>query len=703
MTLSNAGSLYTIFVEEARELVASLENDLLMLESNMTDRQLIDQTFRAVHTLKGSSGMVEYSVFTSLAHEFENVLSRVRSGELKITGNLITMFLNSTDVLKQLIETDPKNAESKMGHEVKVSIENIKKFQGMHLNSEPVEKKQRGGGEESFSEKYIQITLKFKPDIFISGTDPLMLLKELRQMGEFVKVKCNPESVPAMDSFRYESLYLSWELVLKTELPASSIENVFIFVKENNTIVIEDVSSKYSEGVDLRYADKMLGEILEEEGYVTESELKKVVDSQKRVGEILIESKNIDTSTVNRVLKNQQKSRDIQVSQTIRVDAYKLDRLVNLVGELVIGIARVNQIVTENHYKNRELNDASEHLERISRYIQEQVMKARMIPIEGTFRNFQRVVRDTAGELNKRIKLFLSGSETELDKTLIEQIDAPLKHLIRNSIDHGIESPEERLSADKPVEGSIWLRAYQQEGKIIVEVEDDGKGIDKKQILRKASEKGLYKGGELTDKETFNFLFVPGFTTTDHVTELSGRGVGLDVVRKNIENLRGSVSVFSEKGKGTLFRIKLPLTLAIIEGMQVSIGKEVITVPLFSIIEAVRPESNIIKTIEGKGELVEFRGGFIPLIRLYEVFDFQTEITDPLNGFILILDGHNRKIALMIDDVIGQQQVVIKSLEKNYRQIPGISGATVLGDGKISLILDVYGLEKLSFGEQEKI
>jgi len=700
--MNKKNSLYTIFLEEAAELVSGLEYDLLVLESNMSDRQLVDQIFRAVHTLKGSSGMVEYSLFTSLAHEFENILSRVRSGDLKITGNLITVFLNSTDVLKQLVSVDPKISERELGPEVRVAVENLKKFKGMQPEFDPVEQKTAGMAGENFSEKHIQITLKFKPDIFVSGTDPLMLLKELSQMGEFVRIKCNPGAVPVLDSFKYESLYLSWELILKTDFPVSSVENVFVFVKENNTIVVEDISSKFVEGVDLRYADKMLGEILEEEGYVTENDLKKIAETQKRVGEILVENKNVDTSVVNRLLKSQQKSRDFQVSQTIRVDAYKLDRLVNLVGELVIGIARVNQIVTENHYKNRELNDASEHLERISRYIQEQVMKTRMIPIEGTFRNFQRVVRDMAGELSKRIKLFLAGSETELDKTLIEQIDAPLKHLIRNSIDHGIGSPEERLSTGKPVEGSIWMRAYQQEGKIIIEVEDDGKGIDKKEVLKKATERGLYKGGDLSDKEIYNFLFTPGFSTAKSVTEFSGRGVGLDVVRKNIENLRGSVEVFSEKGKGTLFRIKLPLTLAIIEGMQVSIGKEVITVPLFSIIEAVRPESNIVKTIEGKGELIEFRGGFIPLIRLYEVFDFPTDVTDPLNGFILILDGHNRKIALMVDDIIGQQQVVIKSLEKNHHQIPGISGATVLGDGRISLILDVYGLEKLAFGEKEK-
>lgn len=696
-------SLYNIFLEEAKELVSSLENDLLELENNVGDKQLIDQIFRSVHTLKGSSGMVEYSLLTSFAHEFENVLSRVRSGELKATGSLINLFLSSTDLLKQLINVDSATAESELGAEVKVALENIRKFKGIQKEPE-VETKTSSYGAETFSEKYIQINIKFKPDIFSSGTDPLMLLKELSSMGEFVKVKCNPEAIPPMDSFKYDSLYLSWELILKTEMPVSTVENVFIFVRENNTIVFEDVSRRFFEGIDLRYADKKLGEILEDEGYVTQSDLQKIVDSQKKMGEMLVENKNIDTNIVNRVLSSQQKSRDILTSQTIRVDTNKLDRLVNLVGELVIGIAGINQLISEKYHKNRELNDVAEHLDRISRSIQEQVMKTRMVPIEGTFSHFQRIVRDTSRELNKRINLFLAGSETELDKTLIEQIDAPLKHLVRNSIDHGIESPEERIASGKPADGSIWLRAYQQEGKIIIEVEDDGKGIDKKAILKKATEKGLYKGaGELSEKEIYNFIFLPGFTTAKQVTEISGRGVGLDVVRKNIENLRGNVELFSEKGKGTLFRIKLPLTLAIIEGMQVSIGPETITVPLFSIIEAVRPESTVVKTIEGKGELIEFRGEYLPLIRLYEIFNFKTGVTDPANGLILVLDGHNRKIAMMVDDVLGQQQVVIKSLEKNYRQVPGISGATVLGDGKISLILDVYSLEKLAFGQLENI
>ena len=691
--MSRKRSLFDIFTEEAQEIVVSLERDLLDLENNMGDKQLINNIFRSVHTLKGSSGMVDFSVLTTFAHDLENVLSRVRSEEVKVTAGLITLLLEVTDLLKALVSTDPEEAEAIHGPETRRLTESIRKYKGYNADT-PDKKEEEKRDENSFSEKYFQIILKFKPDIFSTGTDPLMLLKELDSIGEIIRVKCDPENIPDIEKLSFEKFYLSWELVVKTFEPRSSVDNIFIFVQENNTIIVEDVSKKYFEGVDIRYADKKLGEILQEEGYLTDFDLKAVEDSQKKFGELLVERNSLDGNVVSKVLQSQQKSRDFQVSHTIRVDTGKLDRLVNLVGEMVIGIARINQLVSEKYLKDRDLNDASEHLDRISRYVQEQVMKARMVPIEGTFRRFQRTVRDTARELDKRINLFMTGSDTELDKTLIEQIDAPLKHLIRNAVDHGIGSPEE---------GSIWLRAYQQEGKIVIEVEDDGKGIDKRAILKKAKEKGMYKGGDLSEKEILNFIFFPGFTTAKAVTEISGRGVGLDVVRKNIENLRGSIELYSEQGRGTLFRIILPLTLAIIEGMQVSVGKEIITVPLFSIVEAVRSEENLVRTIEDRGELIEYRDEYIPLIRLYEAFNFETEITDPKQSLILILDGHNKKIALMVDDVVGQQQVVIKSLEKNYKQVPGISGATVLGDGRISLILDIYGLEKICFSQLEKI
>ena len=697
--MAEKNKLYDIFTEEATEIVASLENDLLELESDIENKGLVDSIFRYVHTLKGSSGMVDYPFLTNFTHELENVLARIRSGELRITPGLITLFLSATDLLKQFIYISPSEAEEKIGLEAKSLVDNISKFKGLKKSENTEKVSETGSGEDRFEEKILQISMKFRPDIYSTGTDPLMLLRELQEAGEIVRIRCNSDSIPELKHLKCDRFYLSWELILKTEMPVSSIENIFIFVRDDNTIVIEDVTGKFVGDVDTRYADKMLGEILEEEGYVTEADLLEIIENQRKVGEILVENKSLDTAVVDKVLESQKRSRDLQFSSTIRVHTAKLDKLVNLVGELVIGIARMNQLIVDQDNKNRSLLDASDQLDRISRWVQEQVMKVRMVPIEGTFRRFQRTVRDMARELNKKINLFMSGTETELDKTLIEQIEDPLKHLIRNAVDHGVGSPEERLFAGKPVEGSVWLRAYQQEGKIIIEVEDDGKGIEKKMILKRAAEKGLYKGGELSDKEIYNFLFNPGFTTAKHISEISGRGVGLDVVRRNIESLRGSIDVFSQKGKGTLFRLKLPLTLAIIEGMQVSVGREIITVPLFSIVEAIRPEKNIVKTIEGKSELMEFRDGYIPLLRLYEIFAFDTEIKDPADALILILEGHNRKIGLMVDDVTGQQQVVIKSLEKNYKQIPGISGATVLGSGKISLILDIYGLEKLAFGD----
>ncbi|MFO7736114.1 MAG: chemotaxis protein CheW [bacterium] len=305
-----------------------------------------------------------------------------------------------------------------------------------------------------------------------------------------------------------------------------------------------------------------------------------------------------------------------------------------------------------------------------------------------------------SNQLDKKIALHIEGSENELDKTVIEKLSDPLNHLIRNAADHGIEPPDERLSSNKPVEGSIWLRAYQEEGKVILEIEDDGRGISHESVLNKAAEKGLYNGEDITEKDVYDFLMSPGFSTAVSISEISGRGVGLDVVKQNIEKLRGNMEIISEEGTGTIFRIKLPLTLAIIDGMKVSVGDEILTVPLLSIIEAVLPEKSMIKTIEGKGELIEFRGEFIPLVRMYEVFNFPTDITDPEDAVMMILEGHNRKLCIMVDDVLGQQQAVIKSLTNNYHQVTGVSGATILGSGKVSLIVDVHGLERAALNAQ---
>lgn len=388
-------------------------------------------------------------------------------------------------------------------------------------------------------------------------------------------------------------------------------------------------------------------------------------------------------------------------SATIRVETDKLDKLVNLVGELVIGVARVKQIAGEAAVASalgEELDAAVEGLDHISRDLQEQVMRVRMIPIEGTFTRFQRVVRDLAAELGKDIRLVMSGAETELDKNVIEQIADPLKHLVRNSADHGLERPEVRQAAGKPTTGTIWLRAYQQEGKIIIEVADDGAGISRERVLMKAVERGLAApGAALTDSEAFAFMFQPGFSTAEKVTEVSGRGVGLDVVRQNIEALRGTVEVESAPAVGTTFRIKLPLTLAIIDGMTVSIGNEILTIPLLSIVESLRPKAAELTTVEGRGELVVVRGEYLPLVRLHQVFALPTERMDPTQALVVIIESVSKRFGVLVDDILGEQQAVIKSLEQNWRKVEGVAGATILGDGRVSLILDIHGLEKIAF------
>jgi len=383
------------------------------------------------------------------------------------------------------------------------------------------------------------------------------------------------------------------------------------------------------------------------------------------------------------------------------VDTEKLDKLVNLVGELVIGVARVNQISEELAAQDTvvEMGSAVEALDHISRDLQEQVMRVRMIPVEGTFNRFQRVVRDLANEMGKKIHLEMSGAETELDKNVIEQIADPLKHLIRNSADHGLETPEERVAAGKEDTGTIWLRAYQQEGKIIIEVADDGRGISREKVLSKAVDRGLVgEGVQLSDQEVFAFMFQPGFSTAAKVTEVSGRGVGLDVVRQNIEALRGSVEVSSTPGEGSIFRIKLPLTLAIIDGMTVKVGDEIITLPLLSILESLRPRPKDLQKVEGRGELIVVRGDYLPLVRLYDIFQLPTKRTDPTKALVVIIESVSKRFGVLVDDILGEQQAVIKSLEQNYKKVEGVAGATILGDGRVSLILDIHGLEKLAFG-----
>ena len=680
--------LQHIFLEEAEEILLSFEQNLIMLETQPHDESSLNNIFRAVHTMKGSAGMVDFHGLAHFLHEVEELLVRIQNKKVTVTDKIISLLFECHDIASYFVNNGD-DTENILAPRIEQFNSKLQKFKGIPAHTKKPSKTEK---EVEFSEKYIRIVMKFNPDIFLTGTDPLMLLRELSEIGSFTSLKCDTTALPSLEKLHFDTFYLSWEGIFRTTQPISTIENIFIFVKDDHIIHFEDVSASFVDGINIDYADKKIGEILDDEGLLQNDDFEQVIQEQKKSGELLVEKKKINQKTIDRIIEQQEQSKQLRHATTIRVSTSKLDNLVNSSGEMVIAVSNIVQMISEQN-NTHEFTKIVEKLQRLSSELQEEVMKVRMVPVGTTFRAFNRLIRDTSLALGKKVKLYVSGSDTELDKNINEGISAPLTHLLRNAIDHGIETPEERIKSGKPAEASLWLRAFQKEGKIIVEVEDDGKGIDKDAIIQKAQEKGLIKNEELSEVEIHNLIMTPGFSTAAEVSEISGRGVGLDVVRKNIELLRGAIEIYSESGVGTLFRIKLPLTLAVIDGMLISVGDQILTMPMFSIVEAFYLKKNKLQQVEGKKELLHYNNNYIPFVRLYELLDFPTEVTEPEDGVILVVEGHNRLIALMADSVIGQQQAVIKSFAHNFREVDFVSGATILGNGNISLIVDVHRIE----------
>jgi len=696
-------TLLKIFAEESQEIIEALEKGLLDLEGQQ-DPEEINAVFRAAHTMKGNAGIVGFEDVVDLTHLMESLLDEMRQGNLVPDSETVGILLTAVDALKVLVEGRLAGESPPLPQEVLDALQaRLDQVKGAKGGAQPEaaapaappqaeEPPAPAEGNNRF-----HLTLRFTRDILATGTDPLQLFLELEELGSFEKVVCHADDLPPFDEMNPDDLYLWWEIWLVSPESLGTVQNVFIFVRDENEIQVEELGPAPAQPQPQAPPEPEP----KQEKPAPPPPQPKAPEPQPKPQPPQPQAKP-QPAPAPAAPASGGKSlvparHPVVHAATIRVETDKLDKLVNLVGELVIGVARVNQIAESQ--ASDELNSAVEALDHISRDLQENVMRVRMIPVEGTFNRFKRVVRDLAAELGKKIRLEMSGTETELDKNVIEQIADPLKHLIRNSADHGLEPPEERLAAGKPEVGTIWLRAYQQEGKIFIEVSDDGRGIDRAKILQKAIERGLVQPGvQLSDSEVFAFMFQPGFSTADKVTEVSGRGVGLDVVRQNIEELRGSVEVESQVGKGSTFRIKLPLTLAIIDGMTVRIGEEILTLPVLSILESLRPKPEEIKTVEGRGELVAVRGEFLPLVRLYELFDLPTERTDPTQALVVIIESVSKRFGVLVDDILGEQQAVIKSLEQNYQKLEGVAGATILGDGRVSLILDIHGLEKLAFG-----
>lgn len=704
----------SIFISEANEIVEGLENDLVLLEDNKSDEDLLNKIFRSAHTLKSSAGTVGFTTMSELNHVAENLLEKVRSGKLDVTPTMITVLLEFLDTVKIMLQNiiDGKgeadgvnNIESLKakikaiadGNEIDASAPSPKPANGSttakketpaKASEEPAKEMATAKEESAGGSNLFHISMSFKATIFDNGIDPLMFLNDLREIGTISDLKIDSSNVPPISALEDPyTCYTQFSLELATNSAIEQVQNIFLFVIDDNDINISDtkdaVQSDKSKPQEKTQAV--------EETKKDETDIEETTKSQE-------ETKTEQTKTQTPAAKSPASSSvKVQAPSTVRVDTRKLDSLMNLIGELVIAQSRIMQL-TQSLDIDNGLKEAVSSMDRTSRQIQEEVMNIRMMPVGPIFNQFHRYVRDLNLELNKEVKLVLKGETTEIDKNMLEQLSDPLKHIIRNSMDHGIErTKEERIARGKPEFGTITMSAAHQEGHVVIEVSDDGNGLNKEKIYNKAIEKGLLsKDGKYSDAEIYRTIFSPGLSTAEKITDISGRGVGMDVVRANVEKMKGKIEIKSEEGKGSTFIIKLPLTLAIIEGITFALGEQIYIMPLISIIEQMKVKNEQIKPFEGRGEMIKIRDEYLPLIRLHKVFEIETHIDDIDNGIVVVVEAGYRRCAIFVDELLDQQQVVIKSLDSAFSKHSGISGGTILGDGRIALIIDIQGLVNIS-------
>jgi len=709
MTIDFSQFQETFFVESA-EHVETMEAGLLELEERADDLDLLNRIFRAAHSIKGNSGMFGFTTIGGLTHKMENVLDHLRNSEMAASKPIVDLLLRALDALKGLLDAAQSN-ETVDEQQVKAIEQELAECKPGHESVPPVGDPSISSDNSAQESTAVlrSLSIEWAPfaELFQRGLDPSQIIRDLEELGEIRDLRVKTEHLPHLTMMDPEVCYLSWKLRLETAKPLSDVEAVFDFVRDGSDLTIVETASDFSITTDGRVAQehKRLGDILVEEGALTPAQLDQELSKQKRIGEILVEDQVVAPQQVAQALEKQQeigKSTRVKKVEaaSIRVDTEKIDKLINLVGELVITQSMITDLGEK--FTMVELPILQERvieLERNTRELQERVMSIRMLPIGNAFQRFPRLIRDLATKSGKRIQLVLAGEETELDKTVIEAIGDPLTHLVRNSADHGLEEPEERIASGKPEQGLIRLNAYQEGGSVCITVEDDGRGLNRKKILAKAMSNGVVpEGVSLTDDQVAQLIFQPGFSTAEKITDVSGRGVGMDVVKRNIEGLGGTVTVQTQEGVGTRFLLKLPLTLAIMEGMTVRVGSELYIIPLLSVTETIQPKRSELQRVVGKGEVVGLRGDWLSMERLYEVFGSTPNETDPCQALVVVLEFEQERIAVMVDELVGQQQVVIKSLEQNYQKVDGISGATILGDGHVALIVDVAGLVGISRG-----
>ena len=722
-----------IFISEGEELLQEMEDSLLELEDSDTDDEVLAKIFRAAHTIKGSAGLFGFDHIIHFTHIVENILDDMRNCLIPTSSDLITVLMRSRDYIITLLDGLADDFEGDKAEEEEL-IHLLQAFktgepasaagESPDASAQADNTEEAGSTEHSLTDHY-HISVRYGPDTLRQGFDPASIFLQLADIGEIREAVYIDQNLPILNEIDPEGCFLGWEIALKSDAKKEDINEIFQYMDGCQLTILSPQSnfSEYQHLIDQLPEEEMaLGQILLQTGSLTQDELQTVLNQQKEsadagepasknlTGDLLVENQMVQEEVVNEALNKQSKVREQKQKALtfVKVDSEKLDKLINLVGELVINGAKLDQIT--DSVANEELNETMESMTLALEVLREIALGLRMVPIGMTFNRYHRVIRDISKELDKKIKLEIYGADTELDKTVIEKIGDPLMHLIRNSLDHGIEMPDERVRRGKPAEGTVTLQAQHEAGYITIQIIDDGKGLDADVLLEKGIEKGIVKASDkLSKQEIFNLIFAAGFSTAKEVSNISGRGVGMDVVRRNIESLRGNVYIDSELGTGTTITIQLPLTLAIIDGFNVSIDEESYIFPLDMVHECLTLTQSQIEEAS-MHDYITLREEVLPIVHLKEHFDINHK---QLNGEvvseqrrrrnnIVVVQFANKKIGLMVDELLGEVQAVIKPLGQVFKGLSGFAGFTILGSGLVALVLDIPSLIKQVVGNEHR-
>ncbi|MFN3546874.1 MAG: chemotaxis protein CheA [Mesorhizobium sp.] len=696
------------FFQECEEQLAELETGLLAIESEEHDEDTINAVFRAVHSIKGGAGAFGLEELVRFAHTFETTLDLVRSGQIQPDPALLKLMLRSSDILADLVRfsrdggemdesrvaqihdeltraADPGAAPPAPAAPVAASFAPLAApdagsadddFVPITISFDDI----LGGGEPAADEQVFVVSFKPKPELYAKANDAIKLLREIRALGN-ADVACDISEVPLLTELDPEGAYLSWTIRLGGDVTEAQVREVFEFVEFDCDV---SVTPEPKPDADFQFVPAPVAEI-------TEPVLALSEDGPIIPESVLAKIAQVNAEPAKAAAGNQAQPAQ-QAQTTIRVDLDRVDRLIDLVGELVINQSMLSQRVTEAGIARlSEVAVGLDDLEQLTREIQDSVMAIRAQPVRPIFQRMSRVVREVADMVGKSVRLVTEGENCEVDKTVIERLADPLTHMIRNAVDHGLEKPEDRLKAGKPEQGVVRMTAAHRSGRVIIEVSDDGAGINRAKVKEIAIKRGVIDPGvQLSDSEIDDLIFAPGFSTASTVSDVSGRGVGMDVVKRSIQALGGRISISSKPGQGTTFTLSLPLTLAVLDGMVVTVAGQTLVVPLTAIVETLQPKGPDVHGLGERAKVIAIRGSFIPLIDVGYKLGYRHDEADPLNSVAIMVESENRaQSALMVDAIIGQQQVVIKSLETNYGQVFGVAAATILGDGRVAVILDV--------------